>query len=80
MSEQNNKHAGNVFPKGELITNDYFIGAAYLKMLVTDAEMFDCQVANVTFEAGARNNWQSAARDIFRKKGNRSVYFGRAKR
>ena len=59
MSEQNNKHADNVFPKGEVITNNYFTNTAYLKMLVTDAETIDCQVANVTFEAGARNNWHS---------------------
>ena len=44
-----------VFPKGE--KNEafakYFVGQSYLKMLTTSG----VNIANVTFEAGCRNNW-----------------------
>ncbi|MBC1693132.1 cupin domain-containing protein [Listeria welshimeri] len=46
-----------IFNKGELITNDYFIGNAYLKMLVPEDTVYNCPIGNVTFEPGARNNW-----------------------
>ena len=45
----------SVFPLGE--KNDayaqYFIGQSYLKMLSSE----QVSIANVTFEAGCRNNW-----------------------
>lgn len=46
-----------IFDKGELITNDYFIGNTYLKMLVPEDTVYNCPIGNVTFEPGARNNW-----------------------
>lgn len=46
-----------IFPKGEKITNDYFIGTAWLEMLVSNDSTFNCPIGNVTFEPGARNNW-----------------------
>ncbi|MBC1495403.1 cupin domain-containing protein [Listeria welshimeri] len=46
-----------IFDKGELITNNYFIGNAYLKMLVPEDTVYNCPIGNVTFEPGARNNW-----------------------
>ena len=46
-----------IFPKGEKITNDYFLGTAWLEMLVPKDSIFNCQIGNVTFEPGARNNW-----------------------
>ncbi|WP_410511232.1 cupin domain-containing protein [Paenibacillus sp. BR2-3] len=46
-----------IFPKGEKITNDYFRGAAWLEMLVTNDSTLNCPIGNVTFEPGARNNW-----------------------
>jgi quercetin dioxygenase-like cupin family protein len=48
-----------IFPRGEQIVNNNFIGTAYLKMLMTDAGTFDCTVGNVVFEAGCRNSWHS---------------------
>ncbi len=48
-----------IFPKGNLITNDYFQGNSWLQMLVTNKETFDLTIGNVIFEAGARNNWHS---------------------
>lgn len=49
----------DVFPKGEVIDNNYFSGTAWLKMLVTDTQNFDTTIGNVTFEPGVRNNWHS---------------------
>lgn len=49
----------SVFPKGEIIDNDYFSGTAWLQMLVTDTKNFDTTIGNVTFDPGVRNNWHS---------------------
>jgi quercetin dioxygenase-like cupin family protein/pimeloyl-ACP methyl ester carboxylesterase len=49
----------DIFPKGEKIANSNFSGTAWLQMLVTSAETFDCTVGNVTFERGVRNSWHS---------------------
>lgn len=53
------KSENRIFPKGEVIDNDYFNGTAWLQMLVTDKENFNITVGNVVFEAGVRNNWHS---------------------
>jgi quercetin dioxygenase-like cupin family protein len=50
--------SGNViFPKGERILNNNFIGAVWLEMLVSQDSIFNCPIYNVTFEPGTRNNW-----------------------
>lgn len=59
METSNNKETNRIFPKGEVINNDYFSGTAWLQMLVTDKENFDLTVGNVTFAPGVRNNWHS---------------------
>jgi 4-carboxymuconolactone decarboxylase len=46
-----------VFPRGEAITNNNFIGKAYLKMLIGADSINPTAVGNVTFEPGARTNW-----------------------
>lgn len=46
-----------LFPKGQLITNDNFVGAAWLEQLVTSDKDNAIQVGNVTFEPGARTKW-----------------------
>ncbi|MBO9129467.1 cupin domain-containing protein [Bacillus sp. 165] len=61
MSISNHLSEGVIFPKGEKITNNYFIGAAYLEMLVSNDRTFNCPIGNVTFEPGARNNWHKHA-------------------
>lgn len=48
-----------IFNKGDVITNNYFTGTAYLKMLVPEGTEFNCPIGNVTFEPGARNNWHT---------------------
>ncbi|KJR44342.1 Transcriptional regulator [Desulfosporosinus sp. I2] len=57
MNKSNNLSESVIFPKGEKITNDYFIGTAWLEMLVSNDSTFNCPIGNVTFEPGARNNW-----------------------
>ena len=47
----------SMFPKGDQILNDHFIGATWLKMLVDEDTSYNCPIGNVTFEPGARNNW-----------------------
>lgn len=59
MGMLNSKEENRIFPKGEVINNNYFSGIAWLQMLVTDKENFDATVANVVFEPGVRNNWHS---------------------
>lgn len=53
----NHLSEGVIFPKGQKITNNYFIGTAWLEMIVPFDTTFNCPIGNVTFEPGARNNW-----------------------
>ncbi|MGA2105796.1 MAG: cupin domain-containing protein [Methanoregula sp.] len=46
-----------IFPKGDKVVNDHFIGKVWLSMLVPDDGTYHCPIYNVTFEPGARNNW-----------------------
>jgi quercetin dioxygenase-like cupin family protein len=51
---------GVIFPLGKIASQDVFTGTAYVNMLLPDTDRtFDCQVYDVVFEAGARNNWHS---------------------
>ncbi|WP_264563779.1 cupin domain-containing protein [Flavobacterium sp. N3904] len=47
-----------IFPQGEKANPDYFTGNAWVKLLVNENE-FNSVIGNVTFEAGARNNWHT---------------------
>ncbi|MEW5920753.1 MAG: cupin domain-containing protein [Bacillota bacterium] len=57
MNKSKNLRESVIFSKGEKITNEYFIGTAWLEMLVSHDSIFNCPIYNVTFEPGARNNW-----------------------
>jgi quercetin dioxygenase-like cupin family protein len=57
MSKGNKATINEIFPKGEKAGTEYFIGTAWLSMLVPYDETYHCPVYNVTFEPGARNNW-----------------------
>ena len=48
-----------IFPKGEKAPADYFTGTVWIKMLVPNGPNLSCQIGNVVFEAGARNNWHT---------------------
>lgn len=48
------------FARGELMQgNPNFTGNAWLQGFVAPQDSMGCTVANVTFEAGCRNNWHS---------------------
>ncbi|MEP7375419.1 MAG: cupin domain-containing protein [Chitinophagaceae bacterium] len=55
MSENQN----TLFPKGENAPADYFTGTAWVRMLVPNDPVLNCQIGNVVFEPGARNNWHT---------------------
>ena len=47
-----------IFPKGQKASETVFTGSAFVNMLVPDTDnIYNCQVYDVVFEAGARNNW-----------------------
>ncbi|MDH4461934.1 MAG: MBL fold metallo-hydrolase [Flectobacillus sp.] len=48
-----------LFPKGDRASSDYFIGTAYINVLSPADTIFNTQIGNVTFEAGARTFWHS---------------------
>jgi quercetin dioxygenase-like cupin family protein len=48
-----------IFPKGGKAPADYFTGNAWVKMLVPNDGILHCQVSNVVFDPGARNNWHT---------------------
>jgi len=48
-----------IFPKGERASVDYFTGVVWVKMLLPNDPALNCQIVNVVFESGARNNWHT---------------------
>ena len=48
-----------IFPKGERAPADYFIGTVWVKMILPNDPALNCQIGNVVFEPGARNNWHT---------------------
>ena len=62
MNNQNKmatENSTSIFPKGEKLTNGYFTGDAYLKLLLPGDKNNDFVIGNVTFEPGARTNWHT---------------------
>jgi len=57
MSSTENQNT--LFPKGERAPADYFTGTVWVKMLVPNDPVINCQIGNVVFEPGARNNWHT---------------------
>ena len=57
MNNPNDLSGSVIFPKGKKIADDHFIGTAWVETLVPMDSTFNCVIANVTFEPGARNNW-----------------------
>jgi quercetin dioxygenase-like cupin family protein len=53
----NSQAPETIFPKGEKITNNNFIGTAWLQPLVAGDSLNPTAVGNVTFEPGARTKW-----------------------
>lgn len=55
----NSENQSSIFQPGEKAPPDYFTGTAWIKLLVPNDSMLNCQVGNVVFEPGARNNWHT---------------------
>ena len=55
----NSDDQNSIFPKGEKASAEYFTGTAWIRVLVPNDPSLNCQVANVVFEPGARNNWHT---------------------
>ena len=55
----NSENTNNIFPKGEKAPAEYFTGTAWIRMLHPNDSTLNCQIVNVTFEPGARNNWHT---------------------
>jgi len=53
------ENQNTIFPKGERAPVDYFTGTVWVKMLVRNDPNLNCQIGNVIFEPGARNNWHT---------------------
>ena len=53
-----NEESAPVMGLGEKIKGIHFSGDAWLKMLSAESD-YDCQVYNVTFAPGTRNNWHT---------------------
>lgn len=48
-----------IFPKGEKAPAEYFTGTVWIRLLVPNDPTLNCQIGNVVFEPGARNNWHT---------------------
>ena len=59
MTTKENQADNGIFPKGEKAPADYFTGMAWVQLLVPNDPALHCQVGNVVFEPGARNNWHT---------------------
>lgn len=49
----------SIFKAGQLASNEYFTNQAYVNLLVEQDETKSYSIADVIFEAGARNNWHT---------------------
>jgi quercetin dioxygenase-like cupin family protein len=54
-----NMHSSEIFPKGQALPNDWFVGNAFLFPLVARNKNNEFSVGSVTFEPGARTNWHT---------------------
>jgi quercetin dioxygenase-like cupin family protein len=50
---------GAIFPKGDRAPAEYFLGNVWVRTLVSADDKLNTVIANVVFEAGARNNWHT---------------------
>ena len=59
MNTEQDQTDNKIFPKGEKAPADYFTGIAWIQLLVPNDPALNCQIGNVVFEPGARNNWHT---------------------
>src|SRR5690606_24059119 len=56
-NNQSESQTPTVFAKGEIVTNDNFIGTVWLNYLAETDTVHNVNIGSVTFEPGARTNW-----------------------
>src|SRR5690554_3529307 len=56
-TSQSESEEPTAFPKGDKITNDNFVGTAWLNYLAESDTVHNINIGLVTFEPGARTNW-----------------------
>lgn len=59
MNTSDNQVRDSIFPKGDKAPAEYFTGNVWVQLLVPNDPAINCQIANVIFEPGARNNWHT---------------------
>jgi quercetin dioxygenase-like cupin family protein len=59
LKAQNKMETNTIFPKGDKLTNGYFTGEAFLKLLLARDKNNDFLLGSVSFESGARTNWHT---------------------
>ena len=57
MNQSGNQSEVQGFAKGEKAPAEYFTGTVWLNLLLPNDSALNCQIGNVVFEPGARNNW-----------------------
>ncbi|WP_144034083.1 hypothetical protein SPSIL_040310 [Sporomusa silvacetica DSM 10669] len=73
MSESNDLSKSVIFPIGEKLESNNFIGTVWLNMLTPFGTA--CPIGNVTFEPGCRNSWHiHAGGQILLVTGGRGYY------
>jgi quercetin dioxygenase-like cupin family protein len=56
---ENSENQKTMFPKGDRAPAEYFLGNVWVRTLVPADDKLNTVIANVVFEAGARNNWHT---------------------
>lgn len=56
---ENSENQKTIFPKGDRAPAEYFLGIVWVRTLVPADDKLNTVIANVVFEAGARNNWHT---------------------
>ena len=57
MNQSENQSKGQGLSKGEKAPAEYFTGTVWINLLVPNDSALNCQIGNVVFEPGDRNNW-----------------------
>lgn len=59
---ETNMESQDIFPKGQSLPKEWFVGNAFLTPLVAKDHNNDFSTGSVTFEPGARTNWHTHPR------------------
>ncbi len=57
--KEKNMNTTEIFPKGQQLPNEWFVGNAFLTPLVAQDKNNEFSAGSVTFEPNARTNWHT---------------------